>query len=97
MCFPQGEGFPEAMPTAPAIPGPIPKPFEGVMLEGGGGDVRSRLGDANRAMRRAARLQRRSVAGKVLLFILLLAFSWGGKPPQRPQKSSPGAVSEVNN
>lgn len=37
MCFPQGEGFPEAMPTAPAIPGPIPKPFEGVMLEGGGG------------------------------------------------------------
>lgn len=36
MCFYQGKGFPEAMPTAPAIPGPIPSPFKGVAFWGRG-------------------------------------------------------------
>lgn len=31
MCFSQGKAFAEVMPTAPAVPSPIPNPFEGAM------------------------------------------------------------------
>lgn len=92
--FPSCKGFPEAMPSAPALPSPIPNPFEGVTW----GHERSQRGDASvpcdglRDSRNTEPFTAVQCGGQVFLFILLLAFSWGGKPPQRPQRVAQSSV-----
>lgn len=66
--------------TAPAIPSPFPNPFEGVMYSYSlGMPVCSVVGFETPEMQ---------CGGQVFLFILLLSFSWDGKPLQRPQKAA---------